>query len=54
MTRINRQAIGIGLLAGLALGAVYTANKQKQFSRDGIPAMLQWGRVRRLDRFDEP
>src|SRR5690349_8986687 len=32
MTRSNRQMIGLGVLAGVALGAMYAANRQSQYS----------------------
>ncbi|HMA33112.1 MAG TPA: zinc-dependent metalloprotease [Chloroflexia bacterium] len=48
MNRNNRQMIGLGVLAGVALGAVYAANRQHQYARTGVPPMLNWRRVRRL------
>ncbi|HUS15968.1 MAG TPA: zinc-dependent metalloprotease [Chloroflexia bacterium] len=48
MKRNNRQMIGVGVLAGVALGAAYAANRQQQYTRTGVPPMLNWRRVRSL------
>jgi coenzyme F420 biosynthesis associated uncharacterized protein len=48
MTRNNRQMIGVGVLAGVALGAAYAANRQQQYSKSGVPPMLNWRRVRSI------
>jgi len=48
MNRYNRQIVGLGVLAGVALGAVYAANRQRQYSKTGVPQMINWGRVRTL------
>src|SRR5205823_2996317 len=37
-----------GVLAGVALGAVYAANRQRQYSKTGVPHMINWRRVRGL------
>ncbi|MGI8587264.1 MAG: zinc-dependent metalloprotease [Chloroflexia bacterium] len=48
MNRNNRQIIGIGVLAGVALGAVYAANRQSVYTKTGVPPMINWRRVRGL------
>jgi coenzyme F420 biosynthesis associated uncharacterized protein len=40
--------IGLGVLAGVALGAMYAANRQSQYSKSGVPSMLNWRRVRTI------
>jgi coenzyme F420 biosynthesis associated uncharacterized protein len=47
-SRYNRQIIGVGVIAGVALGAAYAANRQRQYSRTGVPQMINWRRVRSL------
>jgi coenzyme F420 biosynthesis associated uncharacterized protein len=54
MNRNNRQMIGIGVLAGVALGAVYAANRQRKYAASGVPPMLNWGRVRTLAQAMNP
>jgi coenzyme F420 biosynthesis associated uncharacterized protein len=48
MNRYNRQMIGLGVLAGVALGAAYAANRQRQYTKSGVPQMINWRRVRTL------
>lgn len=38
--------VGLGLLAGAALGAVWVNKLQKQYEREGAPRLLDWDRVR--------
>src|SRR5438105_13681707 len=40
--------IGLGVLAGVALGAAYAANRQRQYGKSGVPSMINWRRVRTL------
>lgn len=47
-TNRNRQMIGLGVLAGVALGAAYAANRQRQYKATGVPHMINWRRVRNL------
>ncbi|MEO8288098.1 MAG: zinc-dependent metalloprotease [Chloroflexota bacterium] len=48
--KYNPRLLGIGLLAGAALGLVWANTKQKQYARDGVPGLLEWERVRRMAR----
>ncbi len=54
MNRYSRQMIGLGVVTGVALGAVYAANRQRLYSRTGIPEMINWARVRRLAQTMNP
>ena len=38
--------VGLGLLAGAALGAAWVNKLQKQYQREGAPKLLDWDRVR--------
>jgi coenzyme F420 biosynthesis associated uncharacterized protein len=42
--------LGLGLLAGAAVGLVWVNTKQRQYARHGAPALLDWERVRRMAR----
>ncbi|MBF6614859.1 MAG: zinc-dependent metalloprotease [Chloroflexi bacterium] len=48
--RYNPRLIGLGLLAGAALGAVWVNTKQKQYARQGSPQLMDWEKVRRVAR----
>jgi len=54
MSRNNRQMIGLGVVAGVALGAAYAANRQRKYSVGGVPPMLNWNRVRTLAQAMNP
>lgn len=54
MNRNNRQMIGLGVLTGVALGAVYAANRQRQYKASGVPGMINWRRVGTLARSMNP
>lgn len=49
-SRYNPRLLGLGLLAGAALGLVWANTKQRQYAREGAPALLDWERVRRMAR----
>ncbi len=49
-TRYNPRLLGIGLLAGAALGLVWANTKQRKYARDGAPGLLEWDRVRNMAR----
>jgi coenzyme F420 biosynthesis associated uncharacterized protein len=46
--RYNPRMLGLGILAGAALGAVWINNKQKQYARTGLPRLINWDRVRNI------
>jgi coenzyme F420 biosynthesis associated uncharacterized protein len=48
--RYDPRLLGLGLLAGAALGMVWVNAKQKQYAREGVPDLIDWERVRRLAR----
>lgn len=48
--RYNPRLLGLGLLAGAALGAVYVNAKQKQYARYGAPDLISWPRVGSIAR----
>lgn len=54
----NQKLIGVGLLAGAALGAAWLNNRQKQSAKEGTSKLLDWNRVRtiahQIIREDEP
>jgi coenzyme F420 biosynthesis associated uncharacterized protein len=49
-SRYNPRLLGLGLLAGTALGLVWVNTKQRQYARQGAPGLLEWDRVRRMAR----
>ena len=48
--RYNPRLVGIGLLAGAALGAAWINAKQKQYAKQGAPSLVDWERVRTIAR----
>ncbi len=54
MSRNNRQMIGLGVVAGVALGAAYAAGRRRKYSASGVPPMLNWNRVRTLAQAMNP
>src|SRR6476661_8314296 len=48
--RYNSRLVGVGLLAGAALGAVWINSKQKQYAQKGAPELVDWDRVRTIAR----
>lgn len=48
--KYNPRLLGLGLLAGAALGLVWANTKQRQYARYGVPKLLDWERVRRIAR----
>jgi len=48
--KYDPRLVGLGLLAGAALGMVWVNAKQKQFAREGVPALIDWERVQRIAR----
>ncbi|HEX2988263.1 MAG TPA: zinc-dependent metalloprotease, partial [Chloroflexota bacterium] len=38
------------LLAGALVGVAWVGSKQRQYAREGIPRLIEWGRVRRTAR----
>jgi len=48
--KYNPRLLGLGLLAGTAVGLAWVNTKQRQYARDGVPALLEWDRVRRMAR----
>lgn len=50
--------LGLGLLAGAALGMVWINTKQRQYAKSGTPNLMDWDKVRRIAhqivREDEP
>jgi coenzyme F420 biosynthesis associated uncharacterized protein len=49
-SRYNPRLLGLGLLAGAAVGLEWANTKQRQYAREGAPALLDWERVRRMAR----
>lgn len=43
--KYNPRVLGLGLLAGAALGLVYVNAKQKQYAKHGAPGLVDWERV---------
>jgi coenzyme F420 biosynthesis associated uncharacterized protein len=51
--KVDPRLVGLGLIAGATvgvLGAAYAGTKRKQYAREGIPALLDWSRVRAIAR----
>jgi len=48
--KYNPKLVGLGLLAGAAVGMAWANTKQKQYAKQGSPGMLDWERVRRTAR----
>lgn len=48
--KYNPRLVGLGLLAGAALGAAWLNNRQKQYERDGAPKLLDWRKVQGIAR----
>lgn len=48
--KYNPRLVGLGLLAGAALGAAWLNNRQKQYERDGAPKLLDWRKVQGITR----
>ncbi len=48
--KYNPRLVGLGLLAGAALGVAWLNNRQKQYAREGAPNLLDWQRVRSIAR----
>ncbi|HUP28449.1 MAG TPA: zinc-dependent metalloprotease, partial [Chloroflexia bacterium] len=48
--RYNPRLLGLGLLAGAAVGMAWANTKQKQFAKQGVPGLLDWERVRKTAR----
>lgn len=48
--KYNPRLLGLGLVAGAAVGLAWVNTKQRQYARDGVPALLEWDRVRRMAR----
>ena len=46
--KYDPRLLGLGLLAGAALGLAWANTKQRQYARQGVPSLLDWGRVRRV------
>ncbi len=42
--------LGIGLLAGAALGAAWINAKQRQYAKQGAPSLVDWNRVQTIAR----
>ena len=45
-TKYNPRLVGVGLLAGAALGAVWINSRQKHYAKHGAPGLVSWDRVR--------
>src|SRR5215210_4719623 len=48
--KYNPRLIGLGLLAGAAVGVAWANTKQRQYARHGIPDLIDWERVRKIAR----
>lgn len=48
--RYNPRLLGLGLLAGAALGAAYVSTRQRQYAKHGAPDLVDWDRVGRISR----
>jgi coenzyme F420 biosynthesis associated uncharacterized protein len=48
--RYNPRLLGLGLLAGAALGMAYVNVKQRQYAKHGTPRLLDWERAGRIAR----
>jgi coenzyme F420 biosynthesis associated uncharacterized protein len=48
--RYNARLLGLGLLAGAALGVAWINAKQRQYAREGAPTLVDWERVSNLAR----
>ena len=43
--KYDPRLLGLGLVAGAALGAVWINSKQRQYARHGAPSLINWERV---------
>jgi coenzyme F420 biosynthesis associated uncharacterized protein len=48
--RYDPRLVGLGLLAGAALGAVWVNAKQKQYAKHGAPGLIDWDRASNIAR----
>jgi coenzyme F420 biosynthesis associated uncharacterized protein len=48
--KYNPRLVGIGLLAGAALGIAWVNTRQRQYARRGTPSLIDWGRARGIAR----
>ena len=48
--RYDPRLLGLGLLAGAALGMVWANTKQRQYARHGVPNLINWERARNIAR----
>ncbi|HET9493276.1 MAG TPA: zinc-dependent metalloprotease [Chloroflexia bacterium] len=48
--RYDPRLLGLGLLAGAALGLVWADTRRKHYARHGAPDLMDWERVRRMAR----
>ncbi len=48
--KYNPRLVGLGLLAGAALGAAWLNSRQRQYAKEGAPKLLDWDRVRMVAR----
>lgn len=46
MSKTSRGAIGIGLMVGAALGAVWVASKTREYTQSGSLSLIDWSMVR--------
>ncbi len=48
--KYNQRLLGVGLLAGAALGAVWVNSKQRHYAKHGAPRLMDWERVGNIAR----
>jgi coenzyme F420 biosynthesis associated uncharacterized protein len=48
--KYNPRLVGIGLLAGAALGIAWVNTRQRQYARRGTPSLIDWDRARSIAR----
>src|SRR5205823_9753036 len=48
--KYNPKLVGLGLLAGAALGIAWVNTRQRQHARHGAPSLIDWGRAGSIAR----
>lgn len=48
--KYNPRLLGVGLLAGAALGLAWANTRQRRYAAQGAPGLIEWERVRRMAR----
>jgi coenzyme F420 biosynthesis associated uncharacterized protein len=46
--RYNSRLLGLGLLAGAALGLMWVNTRQRYYAKHGVPGLIEWERARRM------